>query len=237
MASPTFVQQAGTAGVFSSITANTTGVALPAFGANVTAGNTVIVLISQANTNVRTFEVSDDSFSTTYSAGTLSVNSNRAQIFYRQNHAGGAVTCAVRCNTGTTGLTCKAIEISETSGAMIESIYGGAAADVATNGGYACGASGEIDTTDGAFIVGILVSSANTGFTVGSGYTQLASNTTRSYAQYKAASGAVTDDRCLIGNGGTARIHTGAMMAFYGPSGGGGFQSAWARNANTVIRA
>lgn len=226
MSVPAFVQENGAVGAWQSLSVGTTAVSLAAFGANIGAGSTVIVILAKTNTAARTYSVSDDGFATTYSSTTISSSAaNRGiQIFYKTGHAGGAVTIQVRHASGTNQtVSLKAIEI-QASLLDRSASFTGAIAAVATNGGYAMAGAGELDTTFGdVFVVGAVLTDGTSAFNgPTSGYSQLAHTAGVAYAQYKTSVSALADDRAIVPETGTDRDHAGQIIAFYSPATGGG---------------
>jgi hypothetical protein len=197
---------------------STTAASLTAFGSNVTAGSTIIVEVIRDNTATRTYSVSDDGFSTTYSK-VLDATGRGVEYHYKENHAGGAVTLEIKIATGTSP-ACKinAIEIGPSLYDGTAVAYTGAIGDVATNSGYACAPSGSLDTANGDVFV---LASCNTSGTssyngpTSGGWVELAETTGNSYSQYLQSTAALANDRAIIPETGTDRAHGSGMIAFY----------------------
>ncbi len=128
-----FVQQSSVATGNGSATVSLTGV---------TAGNTILLLITQASTGVR-------SYSATNYTVAISNNASRcAAILYRENCPSGTNSITVNANTGTLAISVIAIEIGASTFENASSFT-----DSGNVNNHDCAAANALDSAANSFIV------------------------------------------------------------------------------------
>lgn len=210
-----------------------------AYGTNPTGGNLLIALvqfraIGGEVTGVSVTGSNNGAFSVAQ-AGT----NNGANIFYKENCAGGAETVTLAfSSSGNATSYIQLLEVSgiATSSALdqtLDSTYVAAPADPYL---YPCGAG--ITTTGAGIIVSCMGAAGSLTKSAASGFTKLAytpADPARLASQYKISTGAESSVTAPFdADAGFNYVHV--IANFLDAAGGGGFQAAWARNSNQVIQ-
>jgi hypothetical protein len=197
------------------------------FDSNVTAGSTIVVCVGRNGATDRSFTVSNgvDTFGDVLNQ--LGSNNLEVQVSRAFNVAGGPMTVTVTAS-GTTNASIVAFEITETTEGDHDTVDEGSSST-----SHVC-ASPAMSIEAGAFVV--MMAQAGGGFgtlTHPSGYTQVTGVSGSLLIEYREFVGATTNDAAFSGT--TSRQAVNCLASFYTPAGGGGFQSAWARNSNILM--
>lgn len=213
MAAPPIVQNSGV--VTRSVAGTTFTLTL---SSNVSAGNLIVVLVTDVSSGGRTFSAADDQDATAY---TMAVNldentlyGRQAAILYKKNVTGktGATTVTVTASGNVTG---QAIAY-EISGADTTAPVHATSSfqDASGTTTHYCAASTAIDTTDDCLIFTVSSFNADCSATVATNYTSVGFDpSAKNWAQYRSVTGALTDERAGWTEG-SSRVATSVIAAF-----------------------
>lgn len=201
-----------------------------AFGSNVTAGSLVVVTIAKPVTTSRTFSVTDDRSAVYTQAVANDANSFRqCEIWYSENHPGGATTVTVSIGTGTTSCDVCLYEVTGAATSDVVSDFDSLDTTVNSNTFYQANTTGfNVGAGEICFAVQVLNGTVTT-ITKDADYTLAASSTAAFGAgaflhQYLINSGsAITDERPTVTTTGTARQGPGCCAVFKVAASGGIF--------------
>jgi hypothetical protein len=189
-----------------------------------TAGNAVMVGVTQEQSTKRTINsIVDSGGANTYAVRVAhSTSGSDCSAYIWSAHAitalgaGGTVTVTFSGNTIGRAI-CQEITAATASG-LSDSHTDGASANNHQSGATGLTTSGDVLV----FCVGSLGGSGITSKTAGTNYTAIGdTTTTRNFFQYRASTGALTNDTGPWSHVGTARVNAGAQTAFYDAVGGG----------------
>lgn len=188
----------------------------------VTAGSTLICVIHDTGSAIRTYSVSDDVDGAWTGLTQAQAPSGRsAKLSYTTGHTGGTVTVTVSSNFNSV----KRVQLLEISDSTfdVESTISSASTGVDASLGYPCSADGTvIDTAADVFIVSAVTLDAAGNPTGGAGgYTALYGGT-QWRSQYLRSASALTNERGWIAEAGTDRSFAGVIASWAAAGGGGG---------------
>ncbi len=199
MGAPAFVQQSSVATGNGTATVTLNGV---------TAGNTIIVLVTQASSATRTYSA------TNYTSAVANNPARAAAILYRENCPSGTNSITVNANTGTVAISVIAIEIGASTFENASSFTDG------TNvTSHDCAAANALDSASNSFIVsGGVLNASGTVLTKNAGAVLITSDTLLLW-QYQTSDSGFVDEKSTWTSS-TARTGTCVSASFVGSGGG-----------------